>query len=374
MNERERFAAIMGYKPVDRLPLYYFGTWPETKQRWLTEGLDSLGDYSPHGSAGPQLAGMDHDWEGSLWDNQRLLNPGPLGDIEPVVVSETATHRICRTSLGGLRQFSKTGSSIPHDLEPDLQPTPEDWRRFRRYLDPDDPRRWLPGWEARAQALQNRTHVSCFFGGSLFGRLRDWLGVENVSLLSYDDPALYEEMVSDLADYYLALAGKLLAKVQFDFAYIFEDCCFNTGPLLSPTQYRQYHHRHYVRLIDGLRRLGVKWILLDSDGKVDDLISGWLEAGVDIVFPIEVGTWKANPAALRQRFGKTLRMMGGVDKHVIPQGPQAIRAHLEPLRDLVAEGGYIPLPDHRIPPDCSLTQFQIYLQVFREVFAPQLVS
>ena len=94
----------------------------------------------------------------------------------------------------------------------------------------------------------------------------------------------------------------------------------------------------------------------------------WLESGIDIVFPIEVGVWEADPVELRQRFGRRLRMMGGVDKHVIPQGEKTIRRHLEHRRALVEEGGYIPLPDHRIPPDCSLEAFRTYLRVFKEVF------
>ena len=39
MNARERFHAVMAYQPVDRLPVLYFGTWPETKVRWRQEGL-----------------------------------------------------------------------------------------------------------------------------------------------------------------------------------------------------------------------------------------------------------------------------------------------------------------------------------------------
>jgi hypothetical protein len=80
------------------------------------------------------------------------------------------------------------------------------------------------------------------------------------------------------------------------------------------------------------------------------------------------GTWQADPVALRRRFGRDLRMIGGVNKHVIPRGERAIRASLEPLGGLVALGGYIPLPDHRIPPACSLDQFRRYVDVFRSVF------
>jgi len=127
-------------------------------------------------------------------------------------------------------------------------------------------------------------------------------------------------------------------------------------------------------MIAEYRRRGGLLLLIDSDGKIDDLLPLWLETGFDIIFPIEVGTWKASPVALRRRHGKRLRMMGGVDKHVIPRGEAAVRTHLEALRPAVDEGGYLPMPDHRIPPDCSLDAFRTYLRVFKETFGPGAAS
>jgi uroporphyrinogen decarboxylase len=195
------------------------------------------------------------------------------------------------------------------------------------------------------------------------------MGVEELSYLMYDDPVLLEEILEHLANFWMTLMRPVLAKVRFDFAYFFEDCCFNTGPLVSPDLYRKHFDKYYRRLIEFYRSMGVPFMLMDSDGKVDALIDCWLDSGFDILFPIEVGTWKTDPVALRRRFGKRLRMMGGVDKHVIPRGEAAIRKHLEPLRPLVAEGGFIPLPDHRIPPHCSFEQFRTYVRVFKEVLA-----
>ncbi len=121
-------------------------------------------------------------------------------------------------------------------------------------------------------------------------------------------------------------------------------------------------------MIEFYHSAGVRHVMIDSDGKVDDLLPCWLDSGFDIVFPIEIGTWRADPREFRRKYGRRVRMFGGVDKHVIPQGEAAIRAELEPLRPLVEEGGYIPIPDHRIPPDCSLDQFLTYVRVFKEVF------
>ena len=371
MNQRERFHAVMNYAPVDRVPLLFFGTWPETKARWRREGFTL--PMREGSNAGPQLPEMDTDWEsapdglGEIWDNQGLLKPWPLAPGIAEVLAEDAETRTVRSPLGGIIQSSKLGSSVSHTLKHNLEPTRADWQRFRKFLDPADPSRWVSGWRERAAQLNAREHMTCFFGGSLYGWARDWLGVEAISCLAYDDPELFEEIISFLADYFIALNRPLLQAVSFDFAYFFEDNCFNNGPLISPAMHRRFYDRHYRRMMDAYRGLGVPFMLIDSDGKVEDLLPCWLESGFDIVFPIEVGTWKGSPVAFRQQYGRRLRMIGGIDKHVIPKGEEAIRAELEPLRDVVRDGGFIPMPDHRIPPDCSLEQFCTYLRVFRQV-------
>jgi hypothetical protein len=150
--------------------------------------------------------------------------------------------------------------------------------------------------------------------------------------------------------------------------YFFEDCCGATGPLFSPAIYREVLDKHYKWLLGFYKENGVAFSLIDSDGKVDRLVPSWLGSGFDILFPVEVGTWGATPMNLRQQFGSGLKMLGGVDKHVIPKGEAAIREHLLSLKPAVDQGGYLPIPDHRIPPECSLEDFQTYLRVYQEVF------
>jgi hypothetical protein len=362
MTDRERFAAVMSYQPVDRVPVWYFGYWQETLDRWMREGLTGADQIA-------EVTGMDPDWEAGMWNIHGLVNIGAISTQPQCVVEETATYRIVRTSLGALIKESTQGSSIPTHLEHALKPTRQDWKRFAAMLDPATPSRHPAGWENGIPAFNARTRVACFLAGSLYAGPREWMGVEELSYLMYDDPVLLEEILDHLSNYWISLMRPVLQKVQFDFAYFFEDCCFNTGPLLSPDLYRKHFDKYYRRMIEFYRSMSVPFMLMDSDGKVDALVPCWLDSGFDILFPIEVGTWKADPVAVRKRFGRRLRMMGGVDKHVIPHGQSAIRAHLEPLRPLVAEGGYIPLPDHRIPPNCSLEAFRTYVQVFRETLA-----
>jgi uroporphyrinogen decarboxylase len=361
MNQRERFHAIMDFRPVDRLPVWYFGQWRETMERWRREGL-------PEGRSIAEATGMDPDWEAGMWGHHGLVRVGPLPDQAGTVLEDTEDWQIVRTALGAVQRIGKHGSSIPEHLREALEPTRESWNRFRRMLDPDDPQRRPAGWEALAADVAQREGPIAVLGGSLFGWAREWLGLEAISYLSYDDPALYEEIIETVADHFMRLLGPVLERVPVDLAYFFEDCCGRNGPLFSPDTYRRFYDRHYRRMVEFYHSHGVRWVLLDSDGKTDALIPGWLESGIDILFPIEVGVWQADPMKLRGEYGKTLRMMGGIDKPIIPEGEDAIRAQLERLRPVVEEGGYIPLPDHRIPPSCSLEQFRTYVRVFREVF------
>ena len=124
----------------------------------------------------------------------------------------------------------------------------------------------------------------------------------------------------------------------------------------------------YKRITDLLKRYGVDIVSLDCDGKLDQLVPIWLENGVNTMFPIEVGTWNASIKPWREEYGRELRGVGGMDKRVLAYDYAAIDAEIERLKSLVELGGYIPCPDHRIPPDARWENVQYYCDAMRKVF------
>ena len=101
---------------------------------------------------------------------------------------------------------------------------------------------------------------------------------------------------------------------------------------------------------------------MDCDGHIDALVPGWLEGGVNVMFPIEIGTWKADAANYRKKYGRELRVFGGIDKLEIEKGPAAIDAEIKKHVPLMKEGGFVPLPDHLITPGTSLENYKYYLK------------
>ena len=69
----------------------------------------------------------------------------------------------------------------------------------------------------------------------------------------------------------------------------------------------------------------------------------------------------------RREYGRELRIWSGVDKHAIAAGPQAIDRELERVRPLIEDGGYIPGPDHGLPPDVSFANYCYYMEKLREI-------
>ncbi len=58
-------------------------------------------------------------------------------------------------------------------------------------------------------------------------------------------------------------------------------------------------------------------------------------------------------------------MIGGIDKHLIADGRAAIEREVDSKLPLMEEGGFIPTPDHRVPPTVSLENYQHYLSYLK---------
>lgn len=352
----------MHYAPRDRCPIIDFGFWEETLVRWRGEGL-------PEGMSTDEAFGMDPHWHGAPVNT--WLSPG----FETEVLEDRPDRQVVRDGDGVTKVVAKDGSSIPTFLDHTLKDRASWERDVRWRLDGRDPARYPPNWPSIAERLRDpeRDVPVAISGGSLYGKLRDLMGVEALSVLVYDDRALFDEMVETVATCVIdSITPALQSGVRFDYAMLWEDMCYRAGPLLTPRIFRETLVPQYRRITDLLGTHGVDVVVLDCDGDIRHLVPLWLEAGVNCMFPIEVGTWGADPIAYRREYGRDLLMIGGVDKRVLAGPTDGIRREVERLAPLVEEGGYIPTPDHRVPPDVPLANYVTYLRCARAVWGREL--
>lgn len=139
-----------------------------------------------------------------------------------------------------------------------------------------------------------------------------------------------------------------------------EDFAMKSGPLLGPDIFREFIFPHMNRMVEFFRENGARYFAVDSDGDPTVLIPLLLDAGTDTLWPIERAS-DISPMRWRKQFGRGLRLWGGVDKRILPLGPEAIREHLREFIPLIEEGGFIPTLDHTVPPDVSWDNFRHYM-------------
>ena len=237
-------------------------------------------------------------------------------------------------------------------------------------LDHDAPNRYPEYWDYLKRCYRQRDFPLGIQAGSYYGWIRNWVGMENLALWYYDDPELVHDMTEYIADFVLRVIRRALDEIpDIDYGSVWEDMAMKTGPLISPKLFREFMMDPLNRVTGTLNEYGIKIIMVDSDGKVDELIPLWLEAGVNLVYPLEVAA-DCDAVRYRKRFGKDVLLMGNIDKRALREGctRQDIETEvMSRVPDLVKEGGFSPMVDHAVPPDVPFENFRYYNHLIREV-------
>lgn len=357
---RELFLKVMRFECPGRTLATLGGIWPSTFERWISEGMP------PELVSMPKLLAhfglQPHLWGGP--QAQVFVYP----PFERRVLGETAETVTYINEMGiTCTDFKKDAyQSMPH-FEAFPVRSRDDWREFRKRL------AWTPERVGDAYARQvaqwRRREAPLIVAlgrcSSLYGSLRDMVGVEPLSYLFYDDPELVEEMMDAIVELFLPLTAELFRDFVPDAVCLWEDMAYKTGSLLGVAQVRELMVPRYRRLTAHLRALGVPIILLDSDGNIDQLIPLWLESGVDGVVPMEAQAGM-DVALYREQYPRLL-MMGGVDKKALAQGPAAIDVEIDKIRRTIASGGLVPFFDHGLPHDASWANFQYFTAQLKAV-------
>jgi uroporphyrinogen decarboxylase len=356
MTDLQRFYACMEYQPVDHAPFWDWGAWPETIERWQQEGYQPGINDPARGADGRNFFGH--------W-----FFPNPPFEYRMVREDENTIDYINHEGILMRERKDNPMSSMPQFLKFPVE-TLQDFRSFwQERMQPDLEQRIGPGWQAqlcRWRAEPRPLGVISDRWGGFFGPLRNLVGVQRLCMLFYDDPIFLEEMMEANANFIIAMMSQILDVIAIDAFIFWEDMGYKAGPLVSPRMARQYMLPRYRRVVDFLRGRGVKYIGLDSDGQIDPLIPVWLEAGMNFLYPFEVQAGM-DVLAVRRKYGRDLRLWGGLDKRALAIGPAAIETELERLRPLIQEGGYIPHTDHSCPPDISFANYSYYMRRMKEI-------
>ena len=183
-------------------------------------------------------------------------------------------------------------------------------------------------------------------------------GFENLLMDLYEEPERAARLLDITMNHHLAVAANM-ARRGVDMIWLGDDFGVQTSMLISSAKWNEVFKPRYAAMCAAIKNIdpGIK-IAFHSDGCVYDIIPGLIEAGVDVLNPVQ--TECMDPARLKKQYGKNLCFFGGIAvQTTLPRGtPQQIRDEYAWLKTtLGAAGGWICAPTHHIQQDTPVANY-----------------
>lgn len=363
MSSRERIRTLLAHREPDRVGLSD-SYWLDTVPRWHTEGLPA--DVSPG-----EFFGFDIDW---LYVDSSLRLPEET-------LEDTDEYYIYTDKHGFTAKRWKNKAGAFGYLEHAIK-SREDWERLRGNLAIEygtgcrlstipyaDPFETYPDWAGakgeHLALLEREKFILAVVYGPFEGTWRR-RGFEESMVDMVSDPGLAIELFDAQVDLTIAVLARARQEgIVPDGIFFIEDMGYRSGTLFSPRAYRETLWPAHRRLGDYVRSHDIHYFL-HTDGDVRTFVPYFIEAGVEVLQPMEAKIG-IDVRDLKREFGHDLCFMGNIDATIMSKSKVEIEAE---VRDKVlvakGDGGYIYHSDHSVPPDVSWEQYQYVIEMVLE--------
>jgi len=379
MTQRERYRRIIHGEDVDRLPYMFGGPRASTFAAWLRQGLSEEQRRGWGAFTGA---------EGFRGVGKFYTGVHPL--FEEKLIKEEGNVRTWVDGWGATRQDAieqpTAGFATRRWLDFAVKDW-DDWKRVKERLDPHSPERTRPVpaeeipeslgpdgygrhpaggayWGDNIEACNNSdVPVRLGIVGIYWG-IRDFTGMEGLSVLFYDKPDLVHDMFEHWMHLLMELLDEPLRHIKVDELIMNEDMAFKGQSMMSPPLMEEFLYPRYIKLYEFFKERGVEAVVMDSDGFNYQILDVMYPDTLDGIQPIEIAAGNDPEEMLRRWPG--LFIHGGVDKRELAKSRERLRAEVATrYRSAWERGRYIPHCDHGVPPDIPLRNFLYNVELAR---------
>lgn len=335
--------------------------WLDTLPRWRAEGMPA--DVEPKDL-------FDFDLDYVYIDSSLRLPEKVLEETDEYVVYDD------KHGFTAKKWKGKAGALgyLKHAVN-----TAEDWERLRGNLAIDygkdcrmatisyfEPFVTYPEWPAFKRQYDRLYQEGRFILATVYGPFEGtWRrhGFEETLIDMVENPGLARDMYDAQADLIIAtLARARQERIVPDGLFLIEDMGFRSGTLFSPRSYRKTMWPAHRRIGEYLHSHDIAYFL-HSDGDIRSLIPDYIEAGVEVLQPMEAKIG-IDVRELKREYGKDLSFMGNIDATIMSRSKAEIEAEVrDKIRVAKQGGGYIYHSDHSVPPDVSWEQYQYVMEM-----------
>jgi uroporphyrinogen decarboxylase len=292
---------------------------------WFKPVQQSNGAWDVFDTDGQRLATMPPD---ATFFDQTIF---PLVDGYPKTYSNL-NHWINKVHWGGLAL-----SPWDHAAEPDF------WIILRE--------RTLALCQTSDRALMVGAGCNLFEWGTFLRRMDNFL----MDLAS--DQTNVERLLDALLERHLLTLEKICKSVGnvVDMIRFGDDLGTNQGPFMSPAIYRKLFKPRHKLMIDYVKKHSQMHPFLHSCGSIYKLLPDLIDAGFEIINPVQTNTKDMHPERLKREFGSSLTFWGGGSdtRHILNHGtPDQVKDDVRRNIEILSPGGgFVFNTIHNIMPD-----------------------
>jgi len=364
-TSRSRVEAAINHREADRVPYDLGGTIltgiHEQAYRRLRDYLGLPPAQVQIEDPIQQLARVDEDVKQRFKVDVYGINPGKARGVSRPPWSEEGYDKL--VDEWGIEWWKPQEGGFYYDMRRHPLANVETVQELKKYKFPDplDPGRY-EGMALQADQLMNRRQLAYVLGRNAPGifEIALWMrGFENFYCDMVANRELAEALLDIICEIKMNYWARALELVGPNVMMVSEadDLASQGACLISPALYRQMlkpYHKKLFSYIKTQARVPVK-IFYHSCGAVAPLLPDLIEAGIDILNPVQVSAAGMDTRELKRQFGRDLTFYGGgVDtQQVLPRGTAAqvreeVRRRIE---DLAPGGGFIFNTVHNIQAD-----------------------
>ncbi|MCL5745053.1 MAG: methyltransferase [Acidobacteria bacterium] len=199
--------------------------------------------------------------------------------------------------------------------------------------------------------------ISLSLGCSLLEWSQFLFGMEQAYLFMAGEKRRFARFLDSLTEMHLDFLDRVLPAVRgyVQILVFGDDLGTQRGPQISRAMYRELFFPRHRKLYDCARRLSGAHIFLHSCGGIFELIPDLIDAGVEILNPVQTSARNMDPVRLKKEFGKDVTFWGGGcdTQKTLPYGtPQDVKDDVRRRLDIfMAGGGYVWNQIHNIMAD-----------------------
>lgn len=181
--------------------------------------------------------------------------------------------------------------------------------------------------------------------------------MDNFLMDCYIDQDHVEKLLDALMETHLETLEKVCTAVGdvVDILRFGDDLGMDSGPLIGPDVYRKLFKPRHKQLCDYVHTHSQMKTFLHSCGSIYQLIPDLIDAGYDVLNPIQTTANGMDPKFLKNEFGKDITFWGGGcnTRSILNYGkPNEVREHVLRNLDVFAPGGgFVFNQEHNIMPD-----------------------